>query len=322
MREARAVIGRSGAGTLERDDDSRKGHPALSAVALSRSGTVFTSISPRARASESARGSAARRRPFAVASRCNYEPVQLQLWVRIFACNRARGARCRAGPWAFCKLRDDGIVPLICPTCQNVFAGIAQSIHASDHHATLHGVVSDILVGSQSRVGPCGCLPGPGEASLSCLSMISGPNASRFVPRKPVPTLEVEPEGHASGSCSRSEGLLRQIRVEERRQLAEVLLRLGRIGIARILRMRLALEHVEIRDDNAGLTQLAMHAHRIGQEQVTRARCENGRRKTGQVAIDRRKLRILQVMAVGIELRGIAEASRRCSPGCCRPSRW
>ncbi len=31
------------------------------------------------------------------------------------------------GPWAFCKWRDDGIVPLICPTCQNVFAGIAQS---------------------------------------------------------------------------------------------------------------------------------------------------------------------------------------------------
>src|ERR1700676_5123505 len=61
--------------------------------------------------------------------------------------------------------------------------------------------------------------------------------------------------------------------------------------------------------DNAGLTQLAMDAYRIGQEQVTRTRCENGRRETGQVAINRRKLRILQVMAVGIELRGIAEPS-------------
>src|SRR6266481_734102 len=69
-----------------------------------------------------------------------------------FACNRARGARCRAGPWAFCKWRDDGIVPLICPTCQNVFAGIAQGIHASDRHATLHGVVFDILVGSERLV--------------------------------------------------------------------------------------------------------------------------------------------------------------------------
>jgi hypothetical protein len=38
-------------------------------------------------------------------------------------------------------------VPLICPTCQNVFAGIAQGIHASDRRATLHGVVFDILVG-------------------------------------------------------------------------------------------------------------------------------------------------------------------------------
>ena len=54
---------------------------------------------------------------------------------------------------AFYKRRDDGIVPLICPTCQNVFAGFAQSIHASDHHATLHGVVFDILVGSENSVG-------------------------------------------------------------------------------------------------------------------------------------------------------------------------
>jgi len=50
---------------------------------------------------------------------------------------------------AFCKLRDDGTVPLICPTCQNVFAGFAQGIDASDHHATLHGVVFDILVESE-----------------------------------------------------------------------------------------------------------------------------------------------------------------------------
>ena len=46
--------------------------PGTSAVALSRSGTVFTSISPRARASESARGSATREATL----RCG-EPVQL-----------------------------------------------------------------------------------------------------------------------------------------------------------------------------------------------------------------------------------------------------
>src|SRR5258705_860242 len=44
-----------------------------SAVALSRSGTVFTSISPRARASESARGSATREATL----RCG-EPMQLR----------------------------------------------------------------------------------------------------------------------------------------------------------------------------------------------------------------------------------------------------
>src|SRR5882672_10316498 len=104
----------------------------------------------------SARGSATREATL----RCG-EPVQLQLWGRIFRLQSRRRARCRAGPWAFCKLRDDGIVPLICPTCQNVFAGFAQSIPASDHHATLHGVVFDILVESESRVGPCGCVAAP-----------------------------------------------------------------------------------------------------------------------------------------------------------------
>src|SRR4249919_1688738 len=87
-------------------------------------------------------------------------------------------------------------------------------------------------------------------------------------------------------SSTLSQSLLPQILVEERRQLAEVFLCLGRVGIAGILSMRLAFEHVEI-GDSAGLTQLAMHAHRIGQEQVARARCENGRRETGQIAIYR-----------------------------------
>jgi hypothetical protein len=50
--------------------------------------------------------------------------------IRRFIAARAReyfrsiGApRFFAGPWAFYKLRDGGTVPLICPTCQNVFAG-------------------------------------------------------------------------------------------------------------------------------------------------------------------------------------------------------
>src|SRR5260221_178824 len=48
------------------------------------------------------------------------------------------------------ELRDAGIMPLICPTCQNVLAG--QSIHA-DALATLHGVVFDVLVWGEKRVG-------------------------------------------------------------------------------------------------------------------------------------------------------------------------
>src|SRR6266852_5451421 len=54
---------------IERDDDSSRS----SAVALLRSGTVFTSISPRARASESARGSATREATL----RCG-DPMQLR----------------------------------------------------------------------------------------------------------------------------------------------------------------------------------------------------------------------------------------------------
>jgi hypothetical protein len=39
------------------------------------------------------------------------------------------------GGWArvpdeLCKLRDDAIVPVICPTCQNVFYEIAENVHA------------------------------------------------------------------------------------------------------------------------------------------------------------------------------------------------
>src|SRR5947199_171415 len=47
--------------------------------------------------------------------------VQLHLWVRIFACNRARPVGKSRGPSY--ELRDDGRVPVICPTCQIVLAG-------------------------------------------------------------------------------------------------------------------------------------------------------------------------------------------------------
>jgi hypothetical protein len=83
-----------------------------------------------------------------------------------------------------------------------------------------------------------------------------------------------------------SSTLFRQISVEERGHLAEVLPGLGRIRIGRILRMRLAFEDMEIRDD-ASLTQFTMHAYCIRQEQITRARRENGRRESGEISIYR-----------------------------------
>src|SRR3569832_535189 len=72
--------------------------------------------------------------------------------------------------------------------------------------------------------------------------------------------------------------LPRQMSVEECGLFVVLFLGLGCFGIGGILRMRLPFEHMEVGDD-AGLTQLAMHAHCIGQEQVARTRGENGRRE-------------------------------------------
>jgi hypothetical protein len=64
----------------------------------------------------SVRGSATRWQSFAVASRYDFNCR------KDFLPAIAPKACCRAGPWAFYKLREDGVVPVICPTCQNVFA--------------------------------------------------------------------------------------------------------------------------------------------------------------------------------------------------------
>src|SRR5258708_33136726 len=65
------------------------------------------------------------------------------------------------------RRRDGGIVPLICPTCQNVFAGIAQSVHASDRHATLHGVVFDILLEARAASALAAVFP-VDDRSMAC----------------------------------------------------------------------------------------------------------------------------------------------------------
>ena len=51
----------------------------------------------------------------------------------------------------------DGAADL--PDVSKCFRGIARSIHASNHLATLHGVVFDILVGSERHVGLAAVVP-------------------------------------------------------------------------------------------------------------------------------------------------------------------
>ena len=53
------------------------------------------------------------------------------------------------------------------------FAGFAQSVHASDHHATLHGVVFDILVGSEHRVGLAAVFPDD-DRRMACRAVARG----------------------------------------------------------------------------------------------------------------------------------------------------
>src|SRR6266850_4221633 len=74
------------------------------------------------------------------------------------------------------RRRDGGIVPLICPTCQNVFAGIAQSVHASDRHATLHGVVFDILLEARAASALAAVFP-VDDRSMACQAVAREPRA-------------------------------------------------------------------------------------------------------------------------------------------------
>src|ERR1700750_3224801 len=104
------------------------------------------------------------------------------------------------------------------------------------------------------------------------------------------------------GGCRQKLGATRRLFpemfVEEARDLFEGILGLRRGVIAIELRMRLALEDLQ-RSLDTGLTQLAMNPHGVAEQQVARAACEDGRRETVHVAIDRRQQRIPQVAAGG-----------------------
>jgi hypothetical protein len=64
---------------------------------------------------------------------------------RVFASNHAEPPAAEHGDGRFYKLRDDPVVPLICPTCQ-LFFGITENANAGNHMATVHGVVFDVFV--------------------------------------------------------------------------------------------------------------------------------------------------------------------------------
>ena len=83
-----------------------------------------------------------------------------------FGLQSRRRVRCRAGPSAFYKLRDDTILPVICPTCQNVFAGSPKH-PCQRRRVTLHGVVFDILVWGEHRVPQTRKAPPCGRAFLA-----------------------------------------------------------------------------------------------------------------------------------------------------------
>src|SRR5215475_5601132 len=84
----------------------------------------------------------------------------------------------------------------------------------------------------------------------------------------------------------RSRRLPRQMRVEEAGDLAERLLGLRREGVEIVLRVRHALEHLQL-GLHAGASQLAVGEHGEAEKQVARAAGEDGRREAGEIAVDR-----------------------------------
>jgi hypothetical protein len=84
-----------------------------------------------------------------------------------------RRVRRRAEPSASHKLRDDRLVPVICPTCQNLFTQSLKHQY-QQHYFTLHGVVFDIFGFGQAPLPPKEKAPPFDGAFL--LSLGSGSN--------------------------------------------------------------------------------------------------------------------------------------------------
>src|SRR5258707_2888696 len=88
---------------------------------------------------------------------------------------------------------------------------------------------------------------------------------------------------------------LSQMLVQETRDVGEGFLGLRRVHVEAVLRMRHALVDVEL-GDHAGAPELAMRAHRVGEEEVARAAGQDGWREAVEIAVDRREIGVLQIV--------------------------
>src|SRR3954452_4616817 len=139
----------------------------------------------------------------------------------------------------------------------------------------------------------------PANSSSQPAPISETPSACRDVIAARLP-------GTSAGSRYPLRDSLLQISIEELCYVGESFFRLRRIDIELVLRVRLSLIDIEI-GNHAGAAQFAMRANRVAEEQVARTRCQDGRRKAFEVAIDRRDVGRLQVCPVGVELCGAAE---------------
>jgi hypothetical protein len=64
--------------------------------------------------------------------------------------------------------------------------------------------------------------------------------------------------------------------------------------------VRASVEDVQVRV-HAGFAQLAVHPHRVGQEQIPGAADDQGGREAREIPEQRREVQVMQVMPVGVQ---------------------
>src|SRR5215813_10202732 len=93
-----------------------------------------------------------------------------------------------------------------------------------------------------------------------------------------------------------------QVHIEEMGDFVEVFLRFGHMDIGAILTVRLTFPDLQ-HGLHTSSAQLAMHAYSKRKIQITRAASEDRWRESVNIAVDRRKQGIFEVMAVRVKQR-------------------